>query len=702
MGTTTPVAGADHGSARGLSYMPALDGLRAVAVMAVLLYHGNVSWARGGYFGVDAFFVLSGFLITSLLLAEWRSTRRIDLKAFWIRRARRLLPAVLVVVAAIALYAATVAQPVELHQLRRDAFSTLGYVANWNQIFSHQSYFEQYAAPSPLRHVWSLAIEEQFYLLWPLVVFGLLRLGRGSRRALAATCAVLAAGSAVLMAVLYQPGADPSRVYYGTDTRAQSLLIGALLATLLARRRGVTSLHRRAALHGTAIVAAIALAFIWTTTAERAAWQYRGGFALAAVLVALVITSVTEPNGAGPLGALLSIGALRAIGTISYGLYLWHWPIYVYLDEARTQLDGASLLALRLAVTFGIAIGSYCIVEQPIRLGALRGWSVRVLVPAGAAALAVALVVATSGTMPRAFQEVSAGELAPPPAAGDLAAAAAQPTPAAPGPAAPLRVMLVGDSVARSLGPGIGRATAAQGIEFWDGSVPGCGLATDVGERWFGQWQGLDQRCVPGWRERWPAQVKQFDPDIVVTLFGAQDAFDRRIDGTEVKFDTNEGRALAERDLQTAITSLSSSGAEVVLLTAPYYKLCCPMRIDQDRSPINEAWVARYNEMQVNVGAAEPDAGDRVRLQPPPRSRRHVDRYGRRREGAVVRPQPSLGGRCRLRRRVARPAPRPPAREVGHDGHADRCRLGRPAPRTTVPAAPTRLRRAAQLSRGAV
>ena len=152
----------------------------------------------------------------------------------------------LVVVAAIALYAATAAQPVELHQLRRDAFSTLGYVANWNQIFSHQSYFEQYAAPSPLRHVWSLAIEEQFYLLWPLVVFGLLRVGRGSRRALAATCAVLAAGSAVLMAVLYQPGADPSRVYYGTDTRAQSLLIGALLATLLARRRGVTSLHRRA------------------------------------------------------------------------------------------------------------------------------------------------------------------------------------------------------------------------------------------------------------------------------------------------------------------------------------------------------------------------------------------------------------------------------------------------------------------------
>jgi peptidoglycan/LPS O-acetylase OafA/YrhL len=163
--------------------MPALDGLRALAVIAVLLYHGNVSWARGGYFGVDAFFVLSGFLITSLLLGEWRSSQRIDLRAFWTRRARRLLPAVVLVVAAVAGYAGTAARPIELHQLRRDAFSTLGYVANWNQIFSHQSYFEQYAAPSPLRHVWSLAIEEQFYVLWPLVVFGLLRVGRGSRRA---------------------------------------------------------------------------------------------------------------------------------------------------------------------------------------------------------------------------------------------------------------------------------------------------------------------------------------------------------------------------------------------------------------------------------------------------------------------------------------------------------------------------------------
>jgi peptidoglycan/LPS O-acetylase OafA/YrhL len=177
---------------RGLRYMPALDGLRALAVLAVLLYHGNVSWAQGGYFGVDAFFVLSGFLITGLLLAEWRDEGGINFKQFWVRRARRLLPALALVVVAVAVYAARYAMPIELHQLRRDALSTIGYVANWSQIFAHQSYFEQFAAPSALKHTWSLAIEEQFYLVWPLLVFAAMRLGRGSKKVLLGGCLVLA------------------------------------------------------------------------------------------------------------------------------------------------------------------------------------------------------------------------------------------------------------------------------------------------------------------------------------------------------------------------------------------------------------------------------------------------------------------------------------------------------------------------------
>ena len=233
-----------------LAYMPALDGIRALAVAAVLLYHGEVSWAQGGYLGVDAFFVLSGFLITSLLLAEWRGEGRIALSAFWARRARRLLPALFLVLAGVAVYGAVVAAPVELDQLRRDGLSALGYVANWGQIFSHQSYFQSFAAPSPLRHTWSLAIEEQFYLVWPLLVAGVLRWRRGSFRSLTMITGALLVASATWMVLLYTPGADPTRVYYGTDTRAQSLLMGALLALVLARRRRPMGDAATRVLHG--------------------------------------------------------------------------------------------------------------------------------------------------------------------------------------------------------------------------------------------------------------------------------------------------------------------------------------------------------------------------------------------------------------------------------------------------------------------
>src|SRR5689334_20249276 len=207
-----------------IRYLPALDGLRAFAVAGVICYHGSLSWAGGGFLGVDAFFVLSGFLITTLLLREWRSSThgtewnavgRIDLKGFWTRRARRLLPALLLVLAAVAIYAVLVAAPDELHTIRGDGIASLFYVANWRFIFNGQSYFAQFGAPSPLKHFWSLAIEEQFYLLWPLIVYGILRWRNGSVRALATLAAVVATASAVLMFVLYTPGQDPSRVYYG-------------------------------------------------------------------------------------------------------------------------------------------------------------------------------------------------------------------------------------------------------------------------------------------------------------------------------------------------------------------------------------------------------------------------------------------------------------------------------------------------------
>ncbi|HMG25611.1 MAG TPA: acyltransferase family protein [Acidimicrobiia bacterium] len=568
-----------------LAYMPALDGVRALAVGAVLLYHGDVSWAQGGYLGVDAFFVLSGFLITSLLVAEWRNEGRIALSAFWARRARRLLPALFLVLALVAVYGAVIAAPVELDQLRRDGLSALGYVANWGQIFSHQSYFESFAAPSPLRHTWSLAIEEQFYLVWPLLVVGVLRRRRRSFRSLTVITGALLAASATWMFVLYQPGADPTRVYYGTDTRAQSLLMGALLALVLARRRRPMGAAATSVLHSGAVVAALALGWIWTHTSEEAGWLYRGGFTLCAVLVAIVIASVTRPMP-GLLGALLSFRAVRWVGMVSYGLYLWHWPLYVVINTDRTGLYGTALLFVRLAATFAVATLSFYLVERPIRRGGLRRWRARVSAPAAAGALATALVVTTAGAATH-LSEVAASDLGPAPSAPATSSAGT----------APVRVMIVGDSVANSMAPGLERAAAAQGLVVWNAAVDGCGITQDVGEQRVWRWEPARPACSPGWRQRWPSQLAQFNPDIVVALLGTDDTFDRRVSGREIGFDSPEGDELTRSEFQEAVSIMASHGAHVAALTAPYSPpTMSGSRVGiPDRSSYNPRWIDRWN-----------------------------------------------------------------------------------------------------------
>ncbi len=565
---TTPVARADlrrRRGARGIpsrfEYRPALDGVRAFAVGAVLLYHAGEPWARGGYLGVDAFFVLSGFLITSLLVTEWSRSGTIDLKAFWIRRARRLLPALGLVLVGIAVYAAVFAPSDQLARIRADGLATIGYVANWRFVFSGQSYFDQFTQPSPFRHMWSLAIEEQFYLVWPLIVFGVLR-WRRSVRALLTTCVALIVGSAVLMAVLFDPGRDPSRVYYGTDTRVQSLLIGAVAGVLLLRHGPIRTLPGRALLRVLAFAGAVCTLWLWSTASERSSLLYRGGFLLAACSVVAVIVSVSQPRR-GALGAALSWRPIRWIGAISYGLYLWHWPIYLVLTRARTGVDGDALLALRLGVTFAFATASYYLIEMPIRRGRLHLRRPSVAVPVAVALLVAGLVISTTGGGPSsraatlAALEHSAAPTVPPTSAGAAAAA-------------PTKVLVLGDSVAATMGVGLLDVQDRDNLVVWDRGQLGCGLLRGGDVFAAGQVVAQSSTC-DNWDVRWGSFVRAFDPDVVVLLVGAWDVFDRQINGEWLRLGTVEYDRYFLSELDQASSMLAAQGAKVVILTTPYF-----------------------------------------------------------------------------------------------------------------------------------
>ncbi|MBV9356713.1 MAG: acyltransferase [Chloroflexi bacterium] len=361
------------GANAGSSYVPGLDGLRALAVVAVLLYHASPDLVPGGFLGVEVFFVLSGYLITSLLLAEWQTRQYINLRGFWLRRVRRLLPAVLAVLVATLAFAALFL-PDELAEMRPQALAALAYVSNWQQILQQTSYFESVGRPPLLRHLWSLAVEEQFYLVWPPLLFLGLRLGRGNPRPLVATVLGTAIGSCLLMALLYQPDTDPSRVYYGTDTRASGPLLGAALA--LVWRPGA-SWHTRfpRAVELAGLLALVALGVAALRLSEFDPRLYRGGFLVVDLATLLIIAAIALPGGRLAATAL-AWPPLIWIGLRSYSIYLWHWPIF---DLTRPQLDvpldGLPLTLVRLALTVLLAELSFRVVEGPVRRGALgRAW----------------------------------------------------------------------------------------------------------------------------------------------------------------------------------------------------------------------------------------------------------------------------------------------------------------------------------------
>ncbi|MFJ7206569.1 acyltransferase family protein [Streptomyces sp. NPDC098789] len=398
-----------HDDAR-LAHLPPLDGLRGLAVLGVLLFHlGDLP---GGFLGVDLFFVLSGFLITGLLLREAAANDgRISLAAFWGRRARRLLPALAAALAGTLVLTVLLGSPAMIRFARQDAPWVVANLANWHFVAEQVGYFQ--ATPTRVfTHLWSIAVEEQFYLLWPPLVLLLVRAGRGASgtrafgpRALAVLAAAGALASAVLMALLLNP-ADTTRVYEGTDTRAFALLLGALAAAPAVRNR-VARLSERAA-GRLALVPAVLLAAAWVLVPGTGqVFLFQGGLLLHSAAAAALITLLARAPGT-PLGRVLGLRPLTALGELSYGLYLWHWPLILLLDHAGPQLPGWARTPCLVALSVAVAALSKRFLEDPVRYRARwahgRGGALAVVATLAAlTALWLALPLlspAASGTHP--------------------------------------------------------------------------------------------------------------------------------------------------------------------------------------------------------------------------------------------------------------------------------------------------------------
>ncbi|HEX6229372.1 MAG TPA: acyltransferase, partial [Solirubrobacterales bacterium] len=365
---------------RGQRYMPGLDGLRAIAVLGVILYHLGFGWAEGGLLGVGVFFTLSGYLITDILLNQ-ASRGGIRLKSFWLARARRLLPALFVMLIVVMAWV-TVIGPHQPSDFRAAALSAAGYVNNWWLIFHDVSYFARVAPPEPLNHLWSLSIEEQFYIVWPfLLMLGIrlvpeVRFSTGVRFRLAGVTLALALLSGVLMVLLYRPSVDPSRVYYGTDTRALELLAGAALAMMWPSRRlrANVSPRARAMIDGIGIAGLIVIAVMFWRVSEFSPFLYRGGFAVLSLATVFAVASMAHP--ASRLGPIVGCSPMRWIGERSYGIYLWHLPIIVLTTPESAHGPDALRAALQVVATVAVAELSWRYVENPIRHGALgRLWA---------------------------------------------------------------------------------------------------------------------------------------------------------------------------------------------------------------------------------------------------------------------------------------------------------------------------------------
>ncbi|MCC5953524.1 MAG: acyltransferase [Acidimicrobiia bacterium] len=609
---------------RDANHAPALDGLRGLAVAAVVIYHSGPAWFSGGFLGVDVFFVLSGFLITAILLrSDTTAGLRSYLSSFWSRRARRLLPAMGVTFALVTAWAAWLAPDDLARRARGDTLAAMAQVANWRFVFEGRSYFAEFI-PSPVRHLWSLGVEMQWYLLWPLVVFAVAALV-GQRRVhgvLAVVAAALAAASTLLAAVLFDAGADPSRIYYGTDTHAAPLLVGAVLAALLGHPARSTAERAYGAPPAgaiTQVVAAGALlallaAFIGATGLSP--WLYQGGFGAVALAAAALICCVLQPDPTWrttPVTALLALRPLRYLGLISYGVYLYHWPLFFIITPERTGLDGPALFFARAAITLAMAAASYHLLEVPVRrqlrLSPRRGLALA----ATTSVVLIAVLLAATAARPPGWMErvdatsevrpvpVTAAPAAEPPSPSDGTDPAGEPVQ----PERPVRVLVVGDSMAYSLALGFDELEPQRSdLLVWNQGILYCELMAHPRRESGSHEVPADPRCAD-WPDRWAGFVEEFDPDVSVLIVGPWEVFDRRVDSEWLEFGDPRLDALLRQEFVHAVDVLSAGGATVVLMAAPPFDR--DDGVSASEWSLRERWrVEHLNDLLRSVADGDP------------------------------------------------------------------------------------------------
>jgi peptidoglycan/LPS O-acetylase OafA/YrhL len=567
--------------------------VRALAVAAVLVYHlgttgDSAHFLKGGYLGVDVFFVLSGYLITSLLIAEARTTGGISIKKFYIRRAKRLFPAVFTLLAVVALVV-IIWLPDQAHQLRSDLMAAVGYATNWWLIFQDTSYFGNGDRPRLLTHLWSLSVEEQFYLIWPLVMIFFAR--KKIRRPV--MLIILGAGvliSTVVGILLYDPWADPSRVYFGTDTRALAPLLGAALAVAARPWRYRPDERASGYLDVIGVAGLAALGVTAALLGDNSPVLYRGGFLGIAALGAVLVFVAGHPGST--LGAAL--GSLRWVGERSYAIYLWHWPVFVLTRPGLdVPLTGAANTALRIALTVVLADLSYRLIERPIRTPgyfldnpkpAHRAKEITVPVLRTAALIVASTVAVTTVTVqlvdavaPAAAVPVDDG----PAAAIDLAGAAASPSAvpsvsasAAPPPAAlngkPPSVAIFGDSQGMTL---MANKPSNLGtyLAVTDATIEGCGVLTGRVASRTGEKRDLAANCG-AWLTRWASSATRLKPRVAFVMIGAWEMFDLTLTSGTLKFGTPEWDAHVSDALKQGIDALLAAGSKVALALTPCYR----------------------------------------------------------------------------------------------------------------------------------